>query len=273
MSKLTTDRILGACALACVLAYGCTQPAAITSDEQTVSGSATAARPSRAPATAAPTTTPTATPKPQPSGGAVAVTGEPTLERGRVLATFETRGLDRSQAREVVCYPTDTGDAVVEARFVLADASSSSSAALPTRFSLEIDMAMLEPATAYTLAYRPAGGGTAIETKTFTIPQASYAAMSDPAGGYTNTTLTFDEGGLEVAGEFSGATTWRHALIYDKNDRLLSTSHALLEGRSDTFTLPTIPGVPVGEEVTVYLYGDGRIAFKKVIKRAAPVGS
>lgn len=274
MTDRPTLRTLTAALAACVVAYGCTTTPAVTTDEQTVSGAAGANRPSRAPATAPPTPTPTATPRPVPSATAVPTTGAPTFERGRVLATFETRGLDRTQAREVVCYPTDTGDAFVLARYVLADAAATATGSLPAQFAVELDMAMLQPATAYTLAYRQAGqAGSAIETKTFTIPQASYGTMTEPAGGYTNNAITFDDAGLVVDGTFSGAITWRHALVYDKNRKLVVTAHAIQGGTADRFTIAPVPGIPADEEATVYVVADGRIAFKKILKRAAPVGS
>lgn len=272
MNVRSTTRPLGIAAACAILAACSGAPPVIEADEQRVSGTAAAARPSRPPATLAPTPTPTATPERGTPAPAVPTAAPPSLERGRVNAAFETRGLNRSHAREVVCYPTDRGDAVIAARFVLADASDGS-AALPTRFGFELDMAQLAPDTSYTLAYRTAGGGSAaLETRQFTIPTASHAEMTDPPAGYTSHALTLNEAGLTVDGEFAAATTWRHALVYDKNKKLVVTAHAVLAAKADKFVISPVPGIDAGASATVYIHGDGRILFKKTLVRTAPVG-
>lgn len=260
--------------LLAALAVGCAgTPTAKPTDEQKVSGTASGTAPSRAPATRAPTPTPTATPRPVPSATSVPTAPPVGLTGGKVQASFATRGLTRTQAREVVCYPTKDGDAVVKARFVLADASEGPSTALPTRFDFELDAAQLERDVDYTLAYRSAGtGGSALETVVFRVP-ASYATqVTPPTDGYTSTKLTLDEAGLTAEGEFPEGTTWRHALVYDAKKKLSVTAHAILAGTTDKFVISPIPGVDGGEEATVYIHADGRLVFKKTLTRALPVG-
>ncbi len=262
-------------ALALALAAGCAgAPVTPTTGEQKVSGSAAGAVPSRTPATRAPTPTPTATPRPVASTVGSVPTAPPALvSRGLLEAAFETRGLVSTQAREVVCYPTQKGDAVVTARFVLADAADGPAKTLPSRFAFELDVGQLEPATPYTLAYRPAGsGGSALETTNFQIPASAHKTMSEPTSGYTSTTLTLNEAGLTVAGEFPAGTTWRHAMVYDKDRRLVVTAHAILASTTDKFVISPVPGIDGGQAATVYLHGDGKIVFKKTLTREAPVG-
>lgn len=267
-------RLLAGVTLALALAAGCTgTPASQSTAEQKVSGTASGALPSRTPATRAPTPTPTATPRPVASTASAVPTAPPAIiSGGRLEAAFETRGLVTSQAREVVCYPTQQGDAVIVARFVLADAADGPSKPLPTRFAFELDAGQLQPDTSYTLAYRPAGGGSALETTTFQIPERSHKPMPEPSAGYTSQKLTLNEAGLTVEGEFKAATTWRHALVYNKDKRLVVTAHAQLTGTTDKFVIAPVPGVDGGEEATVYLHGDGKVVLKKTLVREKPVG-
>lgn len=287
-----------ACLVACVAVIGCNgdpAPTAVTEERVATKGSkkgsSTATpKPSRSPATgpgtgspgaasaspgASPSASPAASPSaqpsasPSPSPSATPDLAAPLFEDGRVVAFFETPELTRAATREVVCFPAAADASAAVARFQLADGTAGEPATLPAQFTFDLDMATLEPGVAYALVYQGDAAAEPLASKAFTIPAAAHQPMPELPLRYRSTTLTLGPAGLAVEGEFLSAVTWRHVMVFDKDQKLVLTRHALLTARTDAFTVDAVPGIEPGEEATVYLHGDGKIVYKQTLVRAA----
>lgn len=242
---------------------GSAKPDKIPGASPSASPTAQATASASASASPSPSSSPAPTPSPSPD------LTHPTFEDGRVVVVFETEGLTTALTREIVCFPSAAGATSSVARFQLADGAAGEPAALPGQFTFDLDMALLTPGVAYTAAYLGEAGGAPLASKSFTIPEVDYKPMPAPPLRYRSTKLTLGPAGLTVAGEFLNPTTWRHLMVFDKNRKLVLARHARLSARTESYTVEAVAGVAAGEEATVYIHGDGKIAYRQTIVRTA----